>query len=133
MGKGNRMNALLVEILIAVLFFALSATVILETFVAAHVQSERAGARSGAMADVQNWAGQVYAAEDVPALLSAAGFAETENIWTLGCEDYDLTVALTEEPTAAGTLLTAEIQAADAEEILISIPCVKYIPGEVAA
>jgi len=132
MGKGNRMNALLVEILIAVLFFALSATVILETFVAAHGLSEEAGRQSNALADAQNWVGRIYAADDVPALLEEAGFAADAGVWTLDCGEYTLTVALAEETLSAGTLATAEVQAANGDETLITLPCSRYIPGEVA-
>ena len=44
MVKHNQLNTLLMEILIVVLFFALCSTVILDVFVGAHNQSERAGA-----------------------------------------------------------------------------------------
>ena len=49
MVKHNRQNTLLMEILIVVLFFALCSTVILNVFVGAHNQSERAGAQADAL------------------------------------------------------------------------------------
>ena len=54
MGKSSRVNALLVEILLAILFFALAATVILRCFSAAYEQASRADARDRALAGAQN-------------------------------------------------------------------------------
>ena len=45
MTRSNQLNTLLMEIMIAVLFFALCSTVILDVFVGAHNQSVRAGRR----------------------------------------------------------------------------------------
>ena len=46
--KVNHLNALLVEILMAVLFFALAASVILQVFVSAHDMGIRANLRGEA-------------------------------------------------------------------------------------
>lgn len=131
MGKGNRMNALLVEILIAVLFFALSATVILETFVAADRLSDSAGRSSEALAEAQNWAGRIYASENAAALLEESGFRAEDGGWTMDCGEFALTVALTETEMAAGTMLSAEIRAGDGDGTLVTLPCARYFPGEV--
>ena len=55
MVKHNRQNTLLMEILIVVLFFALCSTVILNVFVGAHNQSERAGAQADALIAAQEY------------------------------------------------------------------------------
>lgn len=62
MVKHNRQNTLLMEILIVVLFFALCSTVILNVFVGAHNQSERAGAQADALIAAQSLADRLYAA-----------------------------------------------------------------------
>ena len=46
MTRSNQLNTLLMEIMIAVLFFALCSTVILDVFVGAHNQSVRAGVQA---------------------------------------------------------------------------------------
>ena len=64
MGGKNRSNVLLVEILIAVLFFMLSATVLVRVFVTARNMTLRAGVETQALAEAQNVAETLYAAED---------------------------------------------------------------------
>ena len=54
MGGRNRSNVLLVEILIAVLFFMLSATVLVRVFVTARNMTVRAGVETRALAEAQN-------------------------------------------------------------------------------
>ena len=54
MRNRNRSNVLLVEILIAVLFFMLSATVLVRVFVTARNMTVRSGVESVAVADAQN-------------------------------------------------------------------------------
>lgn len=50
----NNTNALLVEIMIAVLFFALCAVVLLQTFTGVHRQSRLAGLSTSAMIDARD-------------------------------------------------------------------------------
>ena len=63
MRNRNRSNVLLVEILIAVLFFMLSATVLVRVFVTARNMTVRSGVESVAVADAQNVAESLYAAD----------------------------------------------------------------------
>ena len=65
MRNRNRSNVLLVEILIAVLFFMLSATVLVRVFVTARNMTVRSGVESVAVADAQNVAESLYAAGDI--------------------------------------------------------------------
>ena len=75
MVKHNRQNTLLMEILIVVLFFALCSTVILNVFVGAHNQSERAGAQADALIAAQSLADRLYAADERKDALRQSGFA----------------------------------------------------------
>ena len=133
MGKKNQMNALLVEILIAVLFFALSSTVILEAFVAAREMSREAGVLNDALAEVQNWNAKLYAAEEIGAVLEEEGFIAEGNAWTADRGEYSLEVSVEEEAQEAGALRTAYIRAFTAEEEMFAIPCVRYLSEEVAS
>ena len=69
MRSKNRSNVLLVEILIAVLFFMLSATVLVRVFVTARNMTVRSGVESSALAEAQNVADALCAADDVDALV----------------------------------------------------------------
>ena len=53
MRNNNRSNILLVEILIAVLFFMLSATVLMRVFVTARNMTVRSGVEAAALTDAQ--------------------------------------------------------------------------------
>lgn len=132
MERNNHLSTLLVEILIAVLFFALSATVLMEMFVAARSQSVYAGVCDEALAEAQNIADRIFAAGDAQALLSQAGFSQEDGVWTLGRQDYDLTVALDEKKTEVGMMRRAEVSARRGEETLLTLPCSRYLPEEVA-
>ena len=131
MGKGNQLNTLLVEIMIAVLFFALSSTVVLETFVVTRNQSRLADVYNVALMEAQNIADKIYASDDVEQTLEQAGFTADGDVWTYTEEVYNLRVTVTEEETAAGVLLSAEISAVHQDEAIVTLPCARYIPGEV--
>ena len=128
----KRQNSLLVEIIIAVLFFALSATVILDVFATAYRQSAYADACNAAAAEAQNLSERVYICDDPEALLREEGFVEESGAWQRNGDGYVLDVRLGGRFTEAGELRTVEIRALQGERELISLPCVRYIPGEVA-
>ena len=86
MKSGNRSNALLVELLIVVLFFMLSSTILLRVFSTAHQQNVRAGAITTALTEAQNVAEGLYAADDVEAELRKMGFELKENVWAREAE-----------------------------------------------
>jgi len=130
--KVNHLNALLVEIMMAVLFFALAAAVILDLFAVGHSLSAEADSLGRAVNHVQQLSEQLYAADDMSAVLKQNGFGYVENTWDLICDDYALLVRLSSEETGAGMLHTAQISAwMDGEEVAV-LPCTRYAAGEVA-
>ena len=127
--KVNHLNALLVEILMAVLFFALSAAVILQVFATAHDMGNRSGLQIAALNRAQNLSEQLYAAEDMDAMLAEARFESCgEGCWHLSEEQFTLLVRTGEEAAPAGTLLTATVSVAREDEILVELPCSRYVP-----
>ena len=136
MRSKNRSNILLVEILIAVLFFMLSATVLVRVFVTARNMTVRSGVESVAVADAQNVAASLYAAGDIDQALSDMGFYSSHGAWTLDRGDYTLYVDGKAEPTEAGELWSGTVSAfyklrnpdaARAEdEQLFSLTCTRY-------
>ena len=131
MGKGNQLNTLLVEIMIAVLFFALSSTVILETFVVTRNQSRLADVYNVALMEAQNIADKIYASDELEQTLEQAGFTQDGDVWTFAEEIYNLRVTVAEEETDAGVLVNAEISAVHQDEAILTLPCSRYIPREV--
>lgn len=133
MSRNRNQNALLVEIMIAVLFFALCSTIILETFVGAREYSRRAGVHNEAIVDLQSLAERLNAADDVHQLLEKDGFLLEEDTWMLEGRDYTVEVELAAEQYAAGTLNTAQLRAICRDEIIAQLPWAHYIPGEASA
>ena len=136
MRKRNRSNVLLVEILIAVLFFMLSATVLVKVFVTARNLTVRSGVESTAIADAQNVAETMYAVEDIEATLEEMGFYSYHGAWTLDRGEYTLYVEGQATSTEAGELWSGTVSAfyklrnpdaARAEdEQLFSLACTRY-------
>ncbi|MBR3018539.1 MAG: hypothetical protein IKH57_15920 [Clostridia bacterium] len=81
MRSGSRSNALLVELLIVVMFFMLSSTVLLDLYATARNQSVRAGLLTTALNESQNVADRLYTAEDAEAALREMGFEQREGDW----------------------------------------------------
>ncbi|MDR0929278.1 MAG: hypothetical protein LBM74_06130 [Oscillospiraceae bacterium] len=133
MGKGNRSNALLVELLMAVLFFALSATVILNVFAATHEQSTGAGIMNRALTEAENLAERLYAAESAEERLLSEAFIATGDGFEKTFDEFVITVTLQEVPAEAGILREIMIIARRGEAELLALPCAKYLPGEVIA
>lgn len=131
--KIKHMNALLVEIMMAVLFFALSAAVILELFASAHSLNISAEKIGRAANHAHMLCEQIYAAEDAAAFLADQGFEAQSGAWIQQFEDYEIRIDLESEAAPAGALLRAQIAAYDAEnegEAMICLPCARYFPEE---
>ena len=136
MRKTGRSNVLLMEILIAVLFFMLSATVLVRVFAAARNMTVRSGVESEAIVEAQNVAEALYAAEDPDAALEAMGFISAHGAWSLDMGDYTLYVTGVAQQTAAGELWAGEVSAyyklrnPDAarleDEELFALTCTRY-------
>ena len=130
MGKGSQLNTLLVEILIAVLFFALSATVVLDAFVIARSQSREAYVYNIALAQAQDVADSLYVGEDAEDVLAGAGFARDGENWSRENEEFTLSVTLSEEATAAGVMRVAQVRAERGGKAIFALPCSRYLPEE---
>lgn len=128
MGQGKRQSMLLVEIVIAVLFFALCATVILDVFSTAYMQSARAGALSEATVSAQNLAERLKASPDWDAVLADEGLSGQDGAYTAERDGFTLRVTLSQEAEGAGEMRTATICATRGEDALLTLPAARYTP-----
>ena len=126
MRSGNQSKALLVELLIVVLFFMLSATVLLRVFSTARNQSARAGILVDALNETQNVADRLYAAQDTDTALGEMGFSRQEGIWRLDESDYAITVTANQEAAPNGTMARYEVRAVQNEDVLLTLPVARY-------
>ncbi len=131
MKQNGRVNSLLVELIIVVLFFMLASTTLMQIFGAAKQNSNRAGACTQAMMQAQNMAEMLYAAPSVEDKLTGWGFVLTDGQWRMDCGSYVMIADYAQEPTAAGTLLRTTLSPQYQGETLFTLPVVRYVAGEV--
>ena len=132
MKEGGRANALLVELLLVIFFFMLSAAVLVQIFGDAKLKSRTAHATNASMLDAQNIAEDLYETDDAEALLSGYGFTGENGTWTLQKEGYLLKVTCREEETASGVLRTYDVSGVEGEKTLLTLPSTRFIPREVS-
>ena len=136
MGEKNRSNVLLVEILIAVLFFMLSATVLVRVFSSSRLLTVRSGVETKALSRAQDVAEELYASEDPEDALVKKGFVNSHGAWTMDCGEYTLYVTSEIVPTDAGELWQGEVhafykqrnpdKARQEDEEMFALPCARY-------
>ena len=135
MGK-NRSNVLLVEILIAVLFFMLSATVLVNVFATSHNLTVRAGVETRALTEAQNIAEALYASPDPMQAREELSFVESHGAWSKDCGQYTLYVSGGVQQTDNGELWQLSVSAfyklrnpdiaRQGDEQLFTLPCTRY-------
>ena len=132
MKNRSRANALLVELLLVIFFFMISAAILVQVFADAKLKSRTAKATHASMLEAQNIAEDLYAAEDPDAVLKSYGFAAEDGGWVLEQDGYLLKVTLQEEATETGELRTYEIAGVKDGETLLTLPSTRFIPKEVS-
>ena len=136
MRKRNGSNVLLVEILLAVLFFMLSATVLVQVFAGSRSLTVRSGVETRALAEAQNIADALYAAEDPYALLENLEFISSHGAWSKDYGTFSVYVTLDQEETDAGVLRVGRVSgfytkrdpeaARQEDEELFTLACTRY-------
>ena len=132
MREGGRANALLVELLLVIFFFMISAAILVQVYADAKLKSRTAQATNSAMLEGQNIAEDLYGSDDPEAVLKDYGFTSQDGVWVLDKKGYILQVTPKIEETDFGTLRTFEISGIEGEKTLITLPSTRYIPKEVS-
>ncbi len=133
--KTGKPNTLLIELVIVLLFFSLSAAVILQLFVATHDRQLRNEVESGATLLAEDISARFAASDlDAKVFFAADGWAETEGGYsrTTVVAGRTLTLSLegAAEQTAAGKLDDFLLTILRDGERVVSLPLARYIPGE---
>lgn len=150
MDRKNRPNAFFIEIVIVLLFFSLSAAVILQLFVMAHNQSTRSREQSASVIKAQDIAEQFKAYSSpgqpfafLPDLQTEAkedgamtGTVYLDAGWeeTSGAAKYVLHMTVMPEETKTGTVLRFRVRISKAGEAekapeLYHLEAQKYVPA----
>lgn len=141
MKEGSRANALLVELLLVIFFFMISAAILVQVFADAKLKSRTANAYNETMLEAQNIAEDLYAAKDPDAVLNGYGFTAQDGGWVLDKDEYSLKITVREEETDAGILRTYDVSGiekthdssgTEKETVLLTLPSTRYIPKEVS-
>ncbi len=141
MKEGSRANALLVELLLVIFFFMISAAILVQVFADAKLKSRTANAYNETMLEAQNIAEDLYAAKDPDAVLNGYGFTAQDGGWVLEKDGYSLKITVREEETDAGILRTYDVSGiekthdssgTEKETVLLTLPSTRYIPKEVS-
>ena len=132
MKEGSRANALLVELLLVIFFFMISAAILAQVYADAKLKSRTAAATNAAMLEGQNIAEDLYASDDPEAVLTDYGFTAQDGIWVLEKKGFVLRVTPKTEETESGILRTYEVTGTEGEKTLITLPSTRFIPKEVS-
>jgi len=126
-----RLNSLLMEILIAVLFFALCAGVIVNVLATSSYQSTKAGHMMDMLDLAQNVCDRLYASEDMEAELEAMGFTREGEALVRTEEAGTLTVALRDEKKESGVMHVADLTAQCVDGGQFVLTSTRFMPEEV--
>ena len=127
MKQNNRTNMLLVELMIVILFFALSLSVLIRMLSGARKLSDMAGAETRALSEAQNVAEELKAAIDPEEYLLTNGFLLTSGAYEREADGYTVSVVSdTFQETEAGVLAEYEVAALYKGETLFTLAVSRY-------
>ena len=128
--ESGRANALLVELLLVIFFFMISAAILVQLFADARHRSIQARAATAAIAEAQNCAEDLYAEDDWKSYLENSGFTRDDQSgrWMRKDDNYILYVKEDFEPTDAGEIRTFQITGFGDGKDLFTIPSTRYVP-----
>lgn len=127
----GRSSTLLTELLIVVMFFLLSMTVLVQVFAAARRESTKAEQTAVAVAEAQNVADRLYRTDDPETGLRELGFKPGDDGWQRESDLFILQVTSHIEGEGAGALRVQQVTALSQEgETLVTLPCSRWIGGE---
>ncbi|MBE5777854.1 MAG: hypothetical protein E7331_00825 [Clostridiales bacterium] len=129
--KNYKGNTLLIELIIVLLFFALSQTVVVSMFAASHEKAEHSSLLSSALMYTEGVAERLSIEENPDTALLEMGYAGGDgNYAYTDPQGFDVSVSLRREEKAAGEMIYATITATGNGSELVSLPVQRYLPKE---
>jgi hypothetical protein len=123
-------NLVLLELLIALAFFAISTVIGVGVLASAYKIGVDNRHTTDALFIAQSWAERIAAADDPIAPLKAASL-QVEGGYRFSENGYDVEALVTPEETGAGTLYGIQITVSRSGEALLTLPASRYVQGEV--
>jgi hypothetical protein len=122
-------RAVLMELMIIVLFFALSSVIIVRLFAAAHQTSSQSAESAKLLQAAQTWADRLRASDDFTAELRDNGWNPAEGGFMLAAGGGALSVTgLREEEGLRGSLSACELSASILGREIFVLPIARYMP-----
>jgi len=120
-------KSLLTELVVVVLFFALSQAVILQVFAKAEQINSNAQIQNHAIIQAENVAETLAVSDNAEQALLSLGFLRDGGVYTLtSAEGYRLQAAVSRLSQPAGRWVTVELKAYRQELELFTLPVVRY-------
>ena len=133
--ESSRANALLVELLLVIFFFMISAAILVQLFANARHKSLQARAATNAIAEAQNIAEDLYMEmdKDPEEWIRTNGFTkDADDKWSREYDGYTLYITKDYTKTEAGEIRTFDITGHGDGKDLFTIPSTRYVPEEVS-
>lgn len=128
-------NSMLIELVIVILFFSISASIILQLFVAAHDRTVQSSTDTAAVMISEDFA-ERYAASGLPMedFLAEDGFTLSDGAYekelTVDTRPLRMVVEGETESTATGALDVLSLTVHDGGRLAVSFPIQRYLPEE---
>lgn len=135
MNGSRKPNAMLIELVIVILFFSISAGIILQLFVAASNKSIQSSADTSATLIAEDVAERfAVSREEADTFFSADGWTQTEDGYERQTQaagrTYRVAVQCDTQETAAGTYDAVTVSVYDGAREAIVLPADRYLPKE---
>ena len=126
----SRANILLVELLIAILFFMLSATALTEVYAKTHEKNLIGEACADLLEETREIADVLYVSEDPETELYLRGFTGENGFFCAARGPETLRAVISNEQTKAGELRVIMIGVMHNDDILYQLNCTRYFEKE---
>lgn len=130
MKSGSRTNILLVELLIAILFFMLSATSLIEVYAKTHEKSAVGESCAVTLDEARELAEILYAADDPACVLAERGFTGNGTEYISERTLNTIRAVVSNDDTAAGELRSVMIAVILDDDVLFELNCTRYLEKE---
>jgi Tfp pilus assembly protein PilV len=124
-------NLVLLELLIALAFFAVSAMIASGVLARAHQIGLDSRRTTEALFIAQDWAERIAASDDPATLIKSAGTV-VEDGYAIEQDGYTVHAVVAPEATGAGILYDIRLTVSAKGKALITLPASRYVPGEVS-
>ncbi len=129
--KTGRGNTLLVELLVVILFFALSQTIVLQVFTKAQQINHESEATHRALTQARDVAETLAVSDDAQAALAQMGFtADASGLLVAQGDGYRLTATVSSLTQTTGSITTVTLTAIQHGAEVFTFPATRYKGGK---